>query len=168
LPFAPVRYGYHGLRFPCSHRSNEGYFSLEPSAAPCSDKGNYDRQFVSFSSSKDQHETYPLFSPHKGPNSPLPPFRVSGDYEYYTTKHQFAPLPTESNPPSFEDNKNLQVSLDSSLVEVSVIPSLSFTLQDVTQVDSPSVVLEDPLTLAQNVSHGSGAVINRRRPDRHS
>jgi hypothetical protein len=94
----------------------------------------------------------------------LPPFRVSGDY---TTKHQLAPLPTESNPPSFEDNNKLQASLQSSLVEVSVIPSLSFTLQDVTQVDSPSAVLEDPLTLAQNVSHGSGAVVNRRSPDRH-
>jgi len=98
----------------------------------------------------------------------LPPFRVLDDYEFYTTKHQFAPLPTENIPPSFEDNKKLQVSLQSSLVEVSVIPSLSFTLQDVTQVDSPSAVLEDALTLAQNMSHGSGAVINRRSPDRHS
>jgi hypothetical protein len=161
LPFAPISYGYNGLRFPCSHRSNEGYFSLEPSAALCSDKGYYDRQSVSFSSSKDQHETFPPFSPLKGPNGPLPSFRGSGDYEYYTTKHRFAPLPTENNPPSFEDNKSLQVSLQSSLVEVSVIPSLSFTLQDVTQVDSPSVVLEDPMTLAQNLSHGSGTIINR-------
>jgi len=168
LPFAPISYGYNSLPFPCSHRSNEGYFSLETSAALCSDKGYYDRQFVSFSSSKDQHETYPPFSPHNGANGPLPPFRISGDYEYYTAEHQFAPMHTENNPPLFEDNKNPQVSLQSSLVEVSVIPSLSFTLQDVTQVDSPSVVLEDPLTLAQNMSHGSGAVLNRRRPDRHS
>jgi len=43
-------------------------------------------------------------------------------------------LPTKNNPPSFEDNKSLQVSLQSSPVEVSVIPSLSFTLQAVTQV----------------------------------
>jgi hypothetical protein len=133
----------------------------------CSDKGYYDRQFLSFPSSKDQHEPYSPFPPNKGPYGPLPHFLVSDDYEYYTTKHQFATLPAENNPPSFEDNKKLQVSLQSSLVEVSVIPSLSFTLQDVTQVDSPSV-LEDPLTLAQNVSNGSGAVINIRSPDRHS
>jgi hypothetical protein len=168
LPFAPISYGYNDLRFPCSHRSKEGYFSLEPSAALCSDKGYYDRQFLSFPSSKDQHEPYPSFAPHIGPYGPLPPFRVSDDYEFYTTKHQFTPLPTENNPPSFEDNKKLQVSLQSSLVEVSVIPSVSFTLQDLTQVDSPSLVIEDPLTLAQNVSRGSGAVINIRSPDRHS
>jgi hypothetical protein len=164
LPFAQISNDYNGLRFPCSQLNNEGYFSLEPSPALCSDKGYYDRQFVSFLSSKDQQR----FAPHRGPYGPLPPFRVLDDYEFYTTKHQFAPLPTENNPRSFEDNKKLQVSLQSSLVEVSVIPSLSFTLQDVTQVDSRSVVLEDPLTLAQNMSHGSGAVINRRSPDRHS
>jgi hypothetical protein len=168
LPFAPISNYYNRLRFPCSQRNNEEYFSREPSAAPCSDKGYYDRQFVSFPSSKDQRETYPSFPPHQGPYGSLTPFRVSDDYEFYTTKQQFAPLPTENNPPSFEDNKELEVSLQSSLVEVSVIPSLSFTLQDVTQVDSPSVVLEDPLTLAQNMSHGSGAVINKRSPNRHS
>jgi hypothetical protein len=156
LPFSPIN-----LRLPCSHRNNEEYFILEPSAALCSDKGYYDRQFASFPSIKDKHEPYPPFPPHKGPYGPLPPFRVSDDYGYYTTKHQFAPLPTENNPPSFEDRKNLQDSLQSSLVEVSIIPSLSFTLQDVTKVDSSSVGLEHPLTIAQNVSHGSGAVFNR-------
>ena len=168
LPFAQISNDYNGLRSPCSQRNNEAYFSLEPSAALCSDKGYYDHQFVSFPSSKDQHEPNPPFAPHKGPYRSLPPFRVLDDYEFYTTKHQFAPLPTENNPPSFEDNKKLPVSLRSPLVEVSVIPSLSFTLQDVTRVDSPNVVLVDPLTLAQNGSHGSGAVINRRSQDRHS
>jgi hypothetical protein len=161
LAFSPVNNGDNVLRLPCSHRNNEEYFIFEPSAALCSDKGYYDRKFISFPGIKDQHEPYPSFLPHKGPYSLLPPFRVSDDYGYYTTKHQFAPLPTETNPPSFEDSKNLPVSLQSSLVEVSIIPSLSFTLQDVTQVDSPSVGLEDPLTMAQNVSHGSGAVLNR-------
>jgi hypothetical protein len=96
----------------------------------------------------------------------LPPFPVSNDYDFYTTKYEFAPLPRENNPPSFEDNKSLQISVQSSLVEVSVIPSLSFTLQDITQVGSPGVV-KYPLTLAQNLSYGSAALTNRRSLERH-
>jgi hypothetical protein len=159
LPFSPVNNDYNILRLPYFQRNNEEYFIPGTSAALCSDT-RY-RQFICFPGIKDQYEPYPPFPAHKGSYGPLPPFRVSDDYGYHTTKHQFAPVPTESNPPSFEDSKNLQVSSPSSLVEVSFIPSISFTLQDVTQLDSPSAGSEDPVTIAQNMTHASGAVLNR-------
>jgi hypothetical protein len=166
LPFTAISDGYNGVRPAFSYRNNEGYFNIDPSATLSSDKGYYGRQFVSFPSKKE-HDLHPPSAPHEGLDGHLPPFRVPDDYTHYTTKHQFAPLPKQNNPPLFEDNKGRQVSLQSSLVEVSIIPSLSFTLQDITQIGSRSVGLEDPLTLAQNISYGSAAVTNRRSLDHH-
>jgi hypothetical protein len=72
-------------------------------------------------------------------------------------KPQFALLHNEAVRPPYRD-KSLEDSVDPSLLQISVVPSVSFTIQDTTQFGELSAVLEDHSTLVRNLSYDSGAV----------
>jgi hypothetical protein len=161
----PSNKGYYDIKYPSfiptnkDHNSlvepnNEGFFGPElQSILPCGSRLN-DRQFVPPASNKELYEPHPPSPRHRQSYDASSP--LSNDFEYYTATRQFSPLHNRGTS-SFRD-ASLE---DSSLLQVSIIPSVSFTIHETTHVKSPVADQEDSLALARNVPYVSGDVTDR-------
>ncbi|KDR12651.1 hypothetical protein L798_13310 [Zootermopsis nevadensis] len=149
------RRGYYGLEPQFAPPNNEEYFDPELSSRLSHEKEHSDRQSTSHST-EGQIGHHQPFTPSKGSYGLLPPFIISRDFENYEIKPQFVLLQNKAIPPPFRDT-SLEDSVDPSFLQVSVVPSVSFTVQDTTQCGELGAVLEDPLTLVRNLSRVSGA-----------
>jgi hypothetical protein len=152
----PVNEGYYDLQPQFRPPNNEGYFGPEFSYQLPYEKENSDSQSTS-PSSEGQYGLHPPFTPSEGSNGLLPPFLISSDVANDMIEPQFALLHNKATPISFRDT-SAEDSVDPSFLQVSVVPSVSFTIQDATQFGELNAVLEDPLTVVRNLSHASGTL----------
>jgi hypothetical protein len=133
----------------------EEYFGSESSSPLPYGKRHFEPQST-YSLSSQECGPNPSSQPNKGSYDPLSQSSLSSDSEYFTTKPQIA-APHDKDISPFR-GRSVEASADTSLLQVSIVPSLSFEIQDTAQLGALSVVLEDPLALARNITHGYGAV----------
>jgi hypothetical protein len=165
---SPSNKGYHDIKYtsfiPTNQENNGlvepnngGCFGPElPSILPYG-RQLHDRQFITPASSKKPYEPH-LPSPcHRHAHNPSSP--LSNNFEYYTEKRQFSPLHNRGTS-SFQDT-SLDDATGSSLLQVSIIPSVSFSIQDTAHLGWPGAALENPLALARNVPYFSGDIWGR-------
>jgi hypothetical protein len=159
------------MKYPSFTPSNGGRNSLvEPNDEGCFGPGLqstlpyarrlHEHQSIPPASSKGRYEPHPPSPPNRQPyDTPSP---LSNDFEHYTAKHQFSSEPNrdKSAPLSFRAT-SLQDSAGPSLLQVSIVPSVSFTIQDTTHLGSSGALPEDPLARARNVPYNSGDVSDR-------
>jgi hypothetical protein len=165
---SPNNRGYHDIRHTSlisrnedlnnvQGANNEGYFGPElPSVLPYGRRLE-NHQVTPPVGSRGQWEPHPQSQPRRQPHDPSS--APSNDFQYYTTKRQFPPV-HNGGTGAFRES-SLEVSTSSSLLQVSIVPSVSFTLQDATHLGSSAAVLEDPLGQARNVPHGFGDAEDR-------
>jgi hypothetical protein len=148
----PLNEGYYGLQPPHGLQNNEGDFGPKFSSQLLCENAHSNRHAATPSS-----RLQPPFTPSKESYRLLPPSLISSDFKNYVIKPKFGLLHNKVILPPFRDT-SLEDSVDPSFLQVSIVPAVSFTIQDTTQFGELSSLLEDPLTLARNLTLAFGAV----------